>query len=399
MTYLCSNPWTSLFVWGNGDVTHCCYSNWGALGNVRRTSLEQIINGPSITALRNTMRRGDFVGAGCEHYCRVFRWNRFYGALPDPPSIPEGLGRIESFDTHASPSGPSILGIAIPWRCNLQCTHCPRPENSPGLPREDLDRIWPWLQHARTLRLMNGEPLLNPESLALLQRVSLLRDQPTVFLNTNGQIPLAECWDPLHGLNSLHLKFSLEGVGPDYTRVRRGASWQRFDANLADASQRFAQQRSMGKDWRLYLNYCVMRSNIMSIPQAVQYAVDRQMPLVLNAIHGMRHLHENFAVYRHATITREQADGLLATVKVLVRDGYPFEQELLGHLDYILRVARDDKLELPGPVLALLRHHAPNMTTDRLLTLFYKWTTDKRAFLLYVSRKARKRLHLLATTR
>ena len=136
MAYLCSNPWTTAFVWSNGDVTHCCYSNIGPLGNVNKQTIEEIWNGSKAEFVRREMQKGNFVKAGCEQFCRVYRWNEFYGTkekakaagLSGVPDIPEGLGRTPNFEIPKKLEAPKILGLSADWKCNFKCTHCQAPE-------------------------------------------------------------------------------------------------------------------------------------------------------------------------------------------------------------------------------------------------------------------------------
>ena len=137
MSYLCSNPWTTAFIWGNGDVTHCCYSNIGALGNVNQDSLEDIWHGKKAEFVRNAMKKGHFDLAGCESFCRVYRWNQLYGSEADyraagykqQPDIPEGLGRIEHFRIPERLEMPKIIGVSADWKCNFKCSHCQAAQN------------------------------------------------------------------------------------------------------------------------------------------------------------------------------------------------------------------------------------------------------------------------------
>jgi hypothetical protein len=397
MATRCSNPWNTLFVWGNGDATHCCYSSWGALGNIHRSSLEEIWQGHRAQALRAAMLKGDFAGAGCEPWCRLVRWDKYYSGLENPPAVPEGLGRLDGAAPCQTSARPVIVGLATRWACDLHCTHCLAGRKASGLSEQALEKIWPAATQANILRIMDGEFTINPESLELLNRVSLLERQPLVFMNTHGQTALGRWWPSVRNLQAFHLKFSLEGVGPSYEAVRR-APWPRFVENLDQVWQRFQAQKAEGKDWSLFLNYCVMRSNAQDIPQAVDFAARRNLPLVLNVLHGMRHIDENFGAYSHLALTQDQIERILLGVEACLKEhpSYAHAQDLRQNLDYVLKVMLDtEKVSLPDWLVQRLLEKRLGLGGDRLLGLWARFCWSPRAALLWVARKLRKRLMLL----
>lgn len=393
MPYPCSNPWTTAFIWGNGDVTHCCYTNIGALGNINEKPLSDIWAGKKAAFVRKQMLKGDFVKAGCEQFCRVYRWNQFYGGQENPPDIPEGLGRIPHFSVKTAPPSPVILGMAMDWTCNLTCTHCQATRNNPGLTDHNLEALKPYAQNAKTLRFVDGEFTINRKTLERIRSVEAMDPQPAVFLNTNGQTALSHVISYLEGLKTFRLKFSLEGLGADYERVRTGAKWTRFEQNLVAAKALFDSQNASGKDWRLYLNFCAMKSNFHKIPEVVDYAVRHGIRLVINPINGMRHIDENVAMYEHLRIPQEVIDGVLDSSKrVMTAAGYMFRDETLQHLDYVIRVFTARKLKISPALLRWLSRWAKGQVADRLFYALYKWQLDKRSFFYYLWRKMGKTL-------
>lgn len=394
MAYCCSNPWTTFFIWGNGDVTHCCYSSFGVLGNIHQQGLEDIWRGPRWDGLRTLMARGDFPRAGCEPWCRVVRWDRFYGRLACPPPIPDGLGRLENGTQPAMPTHPAILGLATPWICDLKCTHCLSERKGSGLSSAAIDRIWPQITQAEVLRLMDGEFTINRESLALLRCIAELPRPPRVFMNTHAQTLLERWWPSVDSLPSFHLKCSLEGTGENYERIRRGGTWQRFSEHVAELGKRFRAKREAGLDWQLFLNGCVMAGNLDTLPELVNYAVSTGLPLVLNVIHGMRHVDENFGAYAHLRWDRAQVQALQDRIDAeLEGRHYPYESDLRQHLDYVFRVLEDPrKVQLPLLWRRWLTSRPIGMGADRLLGLWLRWRWDRRGATLSLVRKVRKRL-------
>jgi len=392
MAYLCRNPWTSLYVWGDGTVTHCCYSNIGSLGNIKTSTISEIWNSPKLQRVRNRMRRGDFIAAGCEYYCRPFRWNEFYGHDPRVPPIPAGLGRLET-DPGELPPHPPILGLGMDWICNLHCRHCLSSREARGVPRHVFETLLPAIETSTIVRFMGGEFSVNPRCLDMIETISRLRQQPTLFISTNGQVSLRRLEPALGNLRQFHVKFSLEGLGADYEAVRAGGTWARFETHLAEADAWAAANRQQGRDWRVFLNFCVMRANLPKLAAVVRYARDRNLPLVLNTINGMRHVEENIFMYplgASGAVAAQVREECLALLEASPQ--YDFRESLCQHLDYIFRTMHHAKLNLARPLLRRVQRLFPGHRGDVLLYGLYRLKRSPRAFFLYGVRKLLQRI-------
>jgi len=393
MPYICKNPWTTLYIWGNGNVTHCCYSNIGSLGNINETPLLDIWRGPKLNSVRENMAQGNYLQAGCEYFCRSYRWNKFYGS-ETAAAIPEGLGRMEELPSAWAEDGPGILGFGIDWDCNLRCRHCLSSRKGKGVKAEDFQALRTFTEKSRFLRFMGGEFTINKDCLSMLKELGTWEAQPAVFFSTNGQTSLASIMPYCGELKGLHLKFSLEGLNADYEHIRRGASWDVFERNLDEAAAIFAAKRAEGKDWRLYLNFCVMRSNFRELPSIIRYAVKKDLPLVLNTINGMRHIDENMFMYSAACPPKEEIQQIAEQCRAILGEAgqYCFKSEFATHLDYILRSANDNKLGLPRRTLQLWRLFVKGRAADLSMYAFYRLSMNPTAFLSYAYRKIRGKI-------
>lgn len=393
MPYICKNPWTTLYIWGNGNVTHCCYSNIGSLGNINETALLDIWRGPKLELVRENMARGNYLQAGCEYFCRSYRWNSFYGS-ENAAEIPEGLGRVEELPPAWAEEGPGILGFGIDWDCNLRCRHCLSSRKGKGVKQEDFQALRASTEKSRFLRFMGGEFTINKDCLSMLKDLGTWDAQPVVFFSTNGQTPLASIMPYCGELKGLHLKFSLEGLNGNYERIRPGASWDVFERNLDEAAGIFAARRAEGKDWRLYLNFCVMRSNFRDLPSIIQYAVKKDLPLVLNTINGMRHIDENMFMYSAASFPKEEIQRIAERCRAILGEArrYCFRNELAKHLDYILHSANAKKLNLPRQALQLWTLFIKGRAADLSLYALYRLSMNPTAFLSYAYRKIRGKI-------
>lgn len=392
MSFKCTNPWTSLFVWKNGDVTHCCYSNAGPLGNIYHHSMDEIWHSEKLSGIRKSIAEGKYEQAGCEYYCRPFRWHRIYQNEDHP--IPEGLGRLSDVDSNHPSSTPKIVATEFDGHCNMTCNHCLGSHHmTKGLPDQGVAMVYPWIEKAEIIRVMGGEFSANPRNLGFISGISEKEKQPTVFLNTNGKIPLTDYWDAIKELQSLHMKFSLEGMGEDYEAIRNGNSWTNFRTNLIEAKIIFSKKRHSNKDWRLYMNYCVMYSNFAKIPEVLDFAVKQDIPLVINTINGMRHRDENMFMFPELTLSKEALDKTTDSIKkILMTSDYCFEKEFLSHYDYILKAYELPKLRIRQVWLDRITHRFGGLKTDRILYILYRWQQSSYYTVMYLLRKLRKKL-------
>ena len=394
MKRLCANPWNTAYISGNGDVTYCCFSNYGPVGNIKRQSLEAVWRSSAIGKVRNALARGRFIEAGCDESCRIYRWYQFYGAAEGRPALPKGQGRLEDF-ADENPILPRLIGLEIDGRCNLRCTHCCKtPGPLKGMEPGDLDALWPAIAGASMVRFRGGEFSINEQAYAILDRIASLRKQPTVFLNTNGQTSLNRYLDHVENLRSFHLKFSLEGIGPGYERVRAGGSWERFDAHVREAKRVADKKRSEGKDWQVLFNYCAMRSNFRCIPEAVAYAAKLNISILINTIVGVKNTTENMFVYGHLKPDESEIESTINAIdaELASANSYSFTNEVSINARYIMDVLRMPKISLSQKSIETIRRRVGPKNADRLLFMLYKFDCDKRSLMFYLFRGFQKRL-------
>lgn len=82
----CLNPWLSVSIQSNGNVTACCFSFWDEiiLGNIRDGTLVEIWNGKEVKKLRREHETGKYRDICSRCYMRspvLLHWNIFINSL------------------------------------------------------------------------------------------------------------------------------------------------------------------------------------------------------------------------------------------------------------------------------------------------------------------------------
>ena len=114
------------------------------------------------------------------------------------------------------------LRVSLTDRCNLRCTYCMPAEFNNWLPNDDLlttDELMLVIQTAVNagideVRLTGGEPLLRPDIIDIVSRISKLINAPKLSLTTNA-IRLAQLAKPLKAAGLARINVSLDTLQPE----------------------------------------------------------------------------------------------------------------------------------------------------------------------------------------
>ena len=114
------------------------------------------------------------------------------------------------------------LRVSLTDRCNLRCTYCMPAEFNNWLPNDDLlttEELMLVIQTAVNagideVRLTGGEPLLRPDIIDIVSRISKLTNAPKLSLTTNA-IRLAQLAKPLKAAGLARINVSLDTLQPE----------------------------------------------------------------------------------------------------------------------------------------------------------------------------------------
>ena len=237
----CSAPWTSLNIDQTGRVSPCFHAR-GSVGNIKETSIQEVIHGPALTDMREHMTRGEW-HAGCS-WCKQLEETTGASGRTVRNASESTLKAIN----HDPVNYFELQHVVINWSnlCNLACTYC-NPDTSTawqsikGIAINHVKNEHPDLiALARTqghtvvgLSLGGGEPLLQKGLVDFLQ--CLVPKQVQVLVTTNLSIDITNnpVYNELRTWPGVQWQISFDNADKDkFEYVRAGAKWETFVENI-----------------------------------------------------------------------------------------------------------------------------------------------------------------------
>ena len=242
----CSAPWTSLNIDQTGRVSPCFHCR-SVVGNIKETSIQEVIHGPALTDMREHMTRGEWY-PGCS-WCKELEETTGVSGRTVRQASEETLKAIEQDPVDYF----ELQHIVVNWSnlCNLACTYC-NPQTSTawqsikGIPINHVKNEHPDLielvqtqgHTVKGLALGGGEPLLQKGLLDFLQY--LVPEQVQVLVTTNLSIDITNnpIYNELRTWPGVQWQISFDNVTKDkFEYVRHGAKWETFVANIGIMKQ------------------------------------------------------------------------------------------------------------------------------------------------------------------
>ena len=72
----CAAPWRGLHINPRGDVKTCCAGDPNMLGNLNSQTIEEILHGPALQEIRQTVRSGQLHKTYCYNCIQAERYGR-----------------------------------------------------------------------------------------------------------------------------------------------------------------------------------------------------------------------------------------------------------------------------------------------------------------------------------
>lgn len=298
----CPHPWTTSFIMASGDTT-CCTQNTTVLGNISEKPISDIWNSKSAQTLRQKISNGLYEQAGCDKECPFLRGS--FRKVKDAPDIKELIIPaldLPSDDTAYSKNAKQVildyleqkkicvsqpLFLDVFWleKCNAACVHCNQDHNSNlKINNNVITNLLKNIETTNYIRFQGGEVYSDPEFRIFFNKLfdsDNKNKHLKGYIITNGSFindKIIEEYSVLAG--KLKVLLSIDAVKKEnFEKIRLNLKYERIIQVI--------KKLSVFKKIDLTLNYCVMKSNLHELIDALSFAKSLDM-------------HINFAAIQHA---------------------------------------------------------------------------------------------------
>jgi MoaA/NifB/PqqE/SkfB family radical SAM enzyme len=279
--FYCAAPWRGLHINPRGDVKTCCAGDPNMLGNLNEQSITEILHGPVMQEIRQSLRRGE-PHAYCYNCVQAERYGRSERDWHN--SVSPEFDPVQASDLEHVP----VL-IDVRWNitCNLSCNYCGDkcssrwaalkqiPFRSGARPyyTQVCDYLEKHRDHIREVALVGGEPLLLPENERLLD---VIPKDCVVTLITNAAVKFSEnrIFNKLMQRQKVGWSLSFDNIADRFEYVRHGADWPELQRNLDVIQQAMREQGHWGGIHAVYNIY-----NATRLCEFTQFARDRGLTI------------------------------------------------------------------------------------------------------------------------
>ena len=237
----CASPWRGLHINPRGDVKTCCAGNPNMLGNLDTNTIEEILNGPGLREIQDTLRQGVMH----EKYCSGCINREGKGG----DSERSWHNRVnEDFDPVTAPEHfefPAIVDVRWNTTCNLSCNYCDPSASSKWAAilkkpvisgtRHYYEQVCEYIEkhydRVKEVALVGGEPLLLKENERLLDVIPT-DCVVTIITNLSTNLENNAIFQKLAKRRKVSWSISFENVQDRFEYVRHGAEWKTLLHNL-----------------------------------------------------------------------------------------------------------------------------------------------------------------------
>ena len=238
--FYCAAPWRGLHINPRGDVKTCCAGDPNMLGHLNDQSIEQVLHGPIMKEIRQTIRSGRLHEQYCYNCIQAERYGRserdwHNGVNPDFDC------KLATDSEHV----PTLIDVRWNITCNLSCNYCGDKCSSKWADlkrtpfrsgtRPYYEQVCDYLEQHRTnikqVALVGGEPLLLKENERLLD---VIPDDCLVTLITNLSVDLStnKIFQKLSTRTRVGWSCSFDNIGARFEYVRYGGKWDLICKNV-----------------------------------------------------------------------------------------------------------------------------------------------------------------------
>jgi len=195
----------------------------------------------------------------------------------------EVFDRVPDYDQRAASDGhfPSKLFVEVTTNCNLRCGMCVKQSSDGGIVEGDMqpeifERLAPAFPHLKALILNGiGESLLHPHLEAYISKARrLMPESAWIGFQTNGMLLDESRAGALLDAGLDRVCLSLDSVsGEGFRSIRDGGEIRIMES--AFAALKRARADYPQRDFRIGIEFVLMKHNLGELPEALAWAADR----------------------------------------------------------------------------------------------------------------------------
>jgi MoaA/NifB/PqqE/SkfB family radical SAM enzyme len=240
-SFFCAAPWRGLHINPQGSVKTCCAGDPHMLGSLDSQTIEEILHGPVMQQVRQTLRQGQPHPRYCHNCVQAERYGTSERNWHN--QINPGFDAGQATDTEHY---PVLIDIRWNTTCNFSCNYCNEHSSSQWASLKKLsvqsgtrpyyEQVCNYIeqhqQHIKKVALIGGEPLLLKENERLLE-VMPAHCRVDVITNLGVDLENNRIFKKLSERNNVGWNVSLDNTGDRFEYVRYGGSWSQIESNIA----------------------------------------------------------------------------------------------------------------------------------------------------------------------
>ena len=286
------------------------------LGNLNSQTIEEVLHGPVLQEIRQTLRQGQLHERYCYNCIQAERYGRSERDWHNNVS-PEFDPQTATNTEHL----PALIDVRWNTTCNLSCNYCAEACSSSwaalkGIPvksgaRPYYEQVCDYLeQHQDSIRevaLVGGEPLLLPENVRLLD---VIPKHCTITLITNGTVELSnnKVFHKLSDRNRVGWSISFDNIEKHFEYVRYGGNWELLVSNIKQIQGLMATQGHWGGIHAVYNLY-----NAIQLVEFTRFARANNLDIHWQSLYQPDCLDPQRLGPAIAQLAQAEIDQLLAT--------------------------------------------------------------------------------------
>lgn len=221
--YFCIQPFNRIEIYENGDVYTCCppFINNYVIGNIFKSSFDEIWNGERAKDFRRKILNGDF--SFCADNCNLKMKNE-----------------IENTDfSEVVYEYPSEISVSSDNICNVKCKICRDNQfisNQGNDFEEEIENIWlPIFKNAKVLRFgCSGEPFASKKETLMIKKAAEKYSDLKFHFHTNGILGDEKKLKELNVFDRIDIiTLSLHSASRwTYNKIVIGGNWNKVLNNI-----------------------------------------------------------------------------------------------------------------------------------------------------------------------